>query len=838
MGRKTKQAKNLGAWPVWAGSTTYQNADLARTSAGSALAYQTVIAVRRAVDLIGNALNGMGWVILRNAGYDRSDDEVVASSEDVRPRHPLQWAFQHHRRHFNTPILRAIASDYQLYGEVYCHKLQSPIKDGLRIIRRLNPLGVMPYEINGTIDHYSYSWDGQSMSLLQPDEVAYWHSFHPARDLRGLGVPTSAMDIINIKRNLQRFLRAFFANFARPDMVISPSGDDAWTPQDQARMLDVLRGNHKGTDNAFSAMVVHRAIEVLQLDPPDVTAQYSIDESITRQVFMAFGVPLAMAGDSSASSYKDGDEVMYGFFKTTILPFAADVQEYINYQIMPFFDPTGETRFEFDVSPYQRITETDLARAQLAETLYRSGVATLNEARKQVGLGALPDAAAPMMHDAPQDDAPQDAETFSGAPQPDKAARYDDIDFHPTDGMIEEAKRGLAWRQEYGRGGTMVGVARARDIIHRRALSPDTVRRMKAYFDRHQSDAQAEGWRPGEGGYPSAGRIAWALWGGDPGYAWARARVQQMDAADADNRKGACACQHPASAADDHAHHDRAPSWDRSAALHELKVWARRVKDGKTKPFTPRYLDGHWGWALQDAQSKGCFFDVYRAAKAFLQPNRLEAIQEDWIKSLTALEADFRRAWALEMERADNRELSRAQASTTLARHLEDYCGRAYVEGMRNGGYVVDDVLSLPDDARNELARHLEGQASYLSDLLAHIYLDDDLSAAQLEDKARLWWTGSVRPCYDMGLARAQRERPVGFIGLIARNQRYKWTLGDAEHCPSCLDLAGQVHTLDAYQQAGFTPGSTNLICKRFCKCRLEPTQEAEQGDLTSVRRG
>jgi hypothetical protein len=95
--------------------------------------------------------------------------------------------------------------------------------------------------------------------------------------------------------------------------------------------------------------------------------------------------------------------------------------------------------------------------------------------------------------------------------------------------MAAEAERGLEWRREYGRGGTEVGVARARDISNRATLSPDTVRRMKSYFARHEVDKQAEGFSPGEDGYPSAGRIAWALWGGDPGQAWANARVDEMD---------------------------------------------------------------------------------------------------------------------------------------------------------------------------------------------------------------------------------------------------------------------------------------------------------------------
>lgn len=91
----------------------------------------------------------------------------------------------------------------------------------------------------------------------------------------------------------------------------------------------------------------------------------------------------------------------------------------------------------------------------------------------------------------------------------------------PTDAMVAEAERGLAWRNEHNRGGTEIGVARARDIANRRNLPLETVNRMVSYFARHEVDKQGQGWSPDQDGYPSAGRIAWALWGGDPGRAWA-----------------------------------------------------------------------------------------------------------------------------------------------------------------------------------------------------------------------------------------------------------------------------------------------------------------------------
>lgn len=98
----------------------------------------------------------------------------------------------------------------------------------------------------------------------------------------------------------------------------------------------------------------------------------------------------------------------------------------------------------------------------------------------------------------------------------------------PTAGMKAEAKKGLAWRKEHNRGGTAVGVARARDIANGANLSDATIGRMASYFARHEVDKQGKGWSPSEPGYPSAGRIAWALWGGDPGRTWANAQMRRI----------------------------------------------------------------------------------------------------------------------------------------------------------------------------------------------------------------------------------------------------------------------------------------------------------------------
>lgn len=105
----------------------------------------------------------------------------------------------------------------------------------------------------------------------------------------------------------------------------------------------------------------------------------------------------------------------------------------------------------------------------------------------------------------------------------------EDIDLTPTDGMAKEAQKALHWRKDGFDGGTAVGLARARQLVNKQELSPSTVRRMHSFFSRHEVDKQGQGFSPGEPGFPSNGRVAWALWGGDPGQTWARAKSATLD---------------------------------------------------------------------------------------------------------------------------------------------------------------------------------------------------------------------------------------------------------------------------------------------------------------------
>lgn len=120
--------------------------------------------------------------------------------------------------------------------------------------------------------------------------------------------------------------------------------------------------------------------------------------------------------------------------------------------------------------------------------------------------------------------------------------RYNHINFIPPISVAREAEKGLEYRQKAGGKGGLTpaqankegigsGVQRAVNLKNRDKISPDTIRRMKAFFDRHEKNKSInpeyknEPWR-------DKGFVAWLIWGGDPGRAWAEKIIKQMDVAD------------------------------------------------------------------------------------------------------------------------------------------------------------------------------------------------------------------------------------------------------------------------------------------------------------------
>jgi len=100
------------------------------------------------------------------------------------------------------------------------------------------------------------------------------------------------------------------------------------------------------------------------------------------------------------------------------------------------------------------------------------------------------------------------------------------------EGAKENAKRVLKWIDEKGRSvvsaGTLVGLARANQIAKGENLSLTTLKRMKAFFDRHQENRDI---KPEYKGQPwrDRGYTSWLMWGGDEMYAWVTRKLKSIE---------------------------------------------------------------------------------------------------------------------------------------------------------------------------------------------------------------------------------------------------------------------------------------------------------------------
>lgn len=110
-----------------------------------------------------------------------------------------------------------------------------------------------------------------------------------------------------------------------------------------------------------------------------------------------------------------------------------------------------------------------------------------------------------------------------------------EVDLTPPKAVQQAAKRGLELRKEAPKSqkggltakqasaqGIGSGVQRAANLSSGKKVSPETIRRMCAFFSRHQTNYDKGG--------PKA-KIAWLLWGGNAGKRWANSVKKKLDKA-------------------------------------------------------------------------------------------------------------------------------------------------------------------------------------------------------------------------------------------------------------------------------------------------------------------
>ena len=405
---------------------------------------------------------------------------------------------------------------------------------------------------------YCYKLNGKEVNYWEADpltgesEIKHFKMWNPLDDYLGLSPLMAAAIDVDQHNMIAKHNIALLQNGARPSgaIIFKPTDDAGMQTMlsdgQRQQISEDLKNRFQGSHNAGRPVLLEGDFDWKEMGMSPKDMDFLDQKNLTaRDIALCFGVPSQLVGIPDAQTYANVQEARLALYEETIVPLARRIESDLNEWLSPAYG--DRIRIEYDIDSVPALTERRRRIYENVVAAVREGIITRNEARDRLGyepisggddvyvganlfpLGSVQESPDNSVDEIDEEDKEIYYEEDFEEKNDQEEILKKKIDLKPTQGMAEEAVKGLAWRKEFNRGGTSVGVARAVQLKNRENLSEDTVVRMFSFFSRHEVDKQGQGFNSGEKGYPSAGRIAWALWGGDAGFSWSRKKRNQIN---------------------------------------------------------------------------------------------------------------------------------------------------------------------------------------------------------------------------------------------------------------------------------------------------------------------
>lgn len=401
--------------------------------------------------------------------------------------------------------------DYLLTGNAYFRKIKG-IGSSVVALEYLpadmvRPVGTSKVSITG----YVYTTQGQEYNINKEDLI-HWKFGRDTTDIRlGRSPITSVLREIAADNQASSTAYGLIKNGAIPSLIIGPDANEQavdLSPDDARQIKKKLREDFAG-DQAGGIAVMSGAYKMDRVSYSPAELDLSeIRRLPEERIPAALGLNamvLGLGAGLDRSTYSNYQQAQQQAWEDGMIPMLDSLCEILTISLLPDFNPKPGDYLSYDISSVKALKEDILENAERAALLFEKGIITRADAKRMINI----------------DPETEDEGFYFGAlsivPEPQKSLSFK---YFPTDGMKEAAKRALKWKEEGYKGGTRVGLARANQIVNNENLSDETILRMYSFFSRHEVDKQAEGFNSGEDGFPSPGRVAWDLWGGDAGFSW------------------------------------------------------------------------------------------------------------------------------------------------------------------------------------------------------------------------------------------------------------------------------------------------------------------------------
>lgn len=340
--------------------------ELSQSDDGYAQAYLASVLAWRCINVIANTFASLPLTFTNT-----ETDEVI------EPPHPAHIALGDK----STRIFRTTAKDMLIFGRAFWEPLRARSR-----FFRLNPKSIEVIANEYGIVAYSQRLNGQAVREWPADGLVYFFEYNPLEDLAGYSPTMVALDSIQSGLNTQVFLNEFFANGAMMSGILSTEKDVQPTTAD--RIKDMFRKTFTGTKNAGRTALLPMGVTYQPITPPlkdlDLSA---LDETISRRICQAYGVPLTLALATDAANFATSKEQRQSFYTETVLPFADSIFDTVNEHALPMLAPN--VMISVDTSEIETLQEDRTEITARATQAYAGGIMTLNEAREREGLAPI-----------------------------------------------------------------------------------------------------------------------------------------------------------------------------------------------------------------------------------------------------------------------------------------------------------------------------------------------------------------------------------------------------------------------------------------------------------------
>ena len=421
-----------------------------------------------------------------------------------------------------------VIQDYKLFGNTYLRKIRSTTRGVVTALQFLPQDMVRPVG-NGInpLTHYVYTTDGRSFDIPVSDIIHIRYGREPSDIRLGRSPVTAVLREIATDNTASTTAWGLLANGAMPSLIVGPDAKDQTVDisMDDARQVKRQLHEDLSGDGSGGIVVMTGAYKMDRVSlTPSELALDSVRRVPEERICSALGLNpmvLGLGAGLERSTYSNYERAQQAAWEDGMVPLLRVLADAITADLLPEYPETQQGDYiQYDLEGVRALADDLSAEADRAEKLYKAGIIDRAEAKRIAGLEAVPQDEGQLHPQA----IPVQSTDAPDAP----AIRSYEMKYRPTASMKEAAQRALDWKAEGFDGGTRVGLARANQIVNGEQLSEDTILRMYSFFSRHEVDKQAEGFNAGEDGFPSAGRVAWDLWGGDAGFRWATSKRNQI----------------------------------------------------------------------------------------------------------------------------------------------------------------------------------------------------------------------------------------------------------------------------------------------------------------------